>query len=77
MREVIYICNHCGRRIPVDGRGQDMGLIDVTIEFPSTDFCDIDLCEDCYRELLKNVDRFLNEVKNNGATQIQPDGDSC
>ena len=67
MRDVIYTCNHCGKKIPKDEHGQYFGFMDATIEFPSIDFFDIDLCEDCYQELLNIVDRFLNEVKNNGA----------
>ena len=69
MKNLIYKCDHCGKQLN--------GMKDYTeieIEFCGDKIC-CDLCQDCYKELLKRTKDFVKgEFKQNTAVATT-DGD--
>lgn len=49
-------CDHCGKNLPSND-----DLIDLTIDLDNGVEYEVDLCDDCYRELVEYVERFLHK----------------
>lgn len=64
MQKIVYSCNHCGKEFDAKKGFADLELDDLDR------YVTVDLCPDCFDELCKIVNDFINNFKTNNQNSL-------